>query len=313
MKYRLFAILSMLTLIAGACSAPPAATQPPALPATAVPVPTSAPSVPAMAAPTSAPTLAATMAAPTAVAGRAVLTGTLDVFAAASLTGAFNEIGKAFEAKNPGVKIIFNYAGSQQLAQQISSGAPVDVFASANLTQMDAAAKSGRIDAAAEQNFVKNRLVVIFPKANPGGVQTLQDMAKPGLKLLLADKSVPVGQYALSFLDNAAKDSRYGTGYKAAVLKNVVSYEQDVKSVLTKVELGEADAGIVYTTDAATDSAGKTTQLAIPEPLNVIATYPIAALKDSPNLPLAQAFVADVLSADGQSVLTKYGFIPAKS
>jgi molybdate transport system substrate-binding protein len=111
-------------------------------------------------------------------------------------------------------------------------------------------------------------------------------------------------------LDNAVKDPSYGAPYKDAVLKNVVSYEQDVKSVLTKVELGEADAGIVYTTDAATDTAGKTTQLAIPDSLNVIAVYPIAVVKDSANLTLAQAFVDYVLSTDGQAILTQYGFIP---
>ncbi len=208
------------------------------------------------------------------------------------------------------MKITFNYAGSQQLAQQINSGAPVDVFASANQTQMDAAAKSGRIDASAEQKFARNRLVVIYPQANPGGIQTLQDLTKPGLKLVLADKSVPVGQYAQTFLDNAVKDASFGADYKDAVLKNVVSYEQDVKSVLTKVELGEADAGIVYTTDAATDTAGKTTQLAIPDALNVIATYPLAPINDSQNPDVAKAFVAYVLSSDGQAVLTKYGFIP---
>jgi molybdate transport system substrate-binding protein len=288
MKKRLFAAAVILMVLASACSAQPAATQPP-----------------------SPPTTAPATAMPIAATAPGSLRGSLNVSAAASLTAAFNDLGKAFEAKNPGTKVTFNYAGSQQLAQQIGSGAPVDVFASANQTQMDAAAKSGRIDKAAEQIFVKNRLVVIYPKNNPGGVQTLQDLAKPGLKMVLADKSVPVGQYALQFLDNASKDPSFPAGYKDAVLKNVVSYEQDVKSVLTKVELGEADAGIVYTTDAAADTAGKTAQLAIPDALNVIAAYPIAALKDSPNLPLAQAFVAAVLSTDGQTILNKYGFITA--
>jgi molybdate transport system substrate-binding protein len=151
---------------------------------------------------------------------------------------------------------------------------------------------------------------VIYPKANPAGLQTLLDLATPGVKLVLADKSVPVGQYAVSFLDNAVKDASFGATYKADVLKNVVSYELDVKSVLTKVELGEADAGIVYTTDAATDTTGQAGQLAIPDNLNVIAVYPIAVVKDSPNLSMAQAFVDYVLSTDGQAILTKYGFIP---
>jgi molybdate transport system substrate-binding protein len=238
---------------------------------------------------------------------------TLNVFAASSLTASFGEIGKAFEAKNPGVTVTFNFAGSQQLAQQINSAAPADVFASANQAQLDAVVKGGRIDTGASKPFANNRLVVIYPKSNPAGIQTLNDLAKPGLKLVLADKSVPVGQYALNFLDNAAKDTTFGASYKDAVLKNVVSYEQDVKSVLTKITLGEGDAGIVYTTDAASGDASKITQLAIPDSLNVIAAYPIAVIKDSPNLALAQSFVAFVLSADGQALLTKYGFISVQS
>lgn len=259
----------------------------------ATPAPT--PSV----APTTAPTASPTQ--PPAV--------TLNVFAASSLTAAFGDIGKAFQAAHPGVSVTFNFAGSQQLATQINAAAPVDVFASANQAQMDVVTKAGRIDPSASKPFVKNLLVVIFPKANPAGIQTLQDLAKPGIKLVLADKSVPVGQYALNFLDNAVKDGSFGATYKDDVLKNVVSYELDVKSVLTKVELGAADAGIVYTTDAATDTTGQTGQLAIPDSLNVIAVYPIAVVKDSPNLSLAQAFVDYVLSPDGQAILTKYGFI----
>jgi molybdate transport system substrate-binding protein len=234
---------------------------------------------------------------------------TINVFAAASLTASFTEIGKAFQAKNPAITVTFNFAGSQQLAQQINNGAPADVFASANQAQMDAAVKGGRIDQAASKPFVNNRLVVIFPKENPAGIQNLQDLAKPALKLILADKSVPVGQYALNFLDKAVKDTAFEAGYKDAVLKNVVSYEQDVKSVLTKVTLAEADAGIVYTTDAATDKDGKISQLVIPDNLNVIAVYPIAVLKDSSNLTSAQAFFEFILSPEGQSILMKYGFI----
>jgi molybdate transport system substrate-binding protein len=258
---------------------------------------------PTTAAPTNAPTVPPTQ--PPAV--------TLNVFAASSLTASFGDIGKAFEAAHPGVTITFNFAGSQQLATQINAAAPADVFASANQAQMDVVTKAGRIDPSASKPFVNNRLVVIFPKANPAGIQTLQDLAKPGLKLILADKSVPVGQYALNFLDNAVKDGSFGASYKDNVLKNVVSYELDVKSVLAKVALGEADAGIVYTTDAATDTTGQTIQLAIPDNLNVIAVYPIAVVKDSANLSLAQAFVDFVLSPDGQAILTKYGFIPIQS
>lgn len=241
---------------------------------------------------------------------QAPLRGNLEVFAAASLKDSFNEIGKRFETDHPGVKVTFNFAGSQLLAQQITSGAPVDVFASANQAQMDAAVKSGRIESTSIRNFVKNRLVVIYPSANPGKIKTLQDLSRPGLKIILADQSVPVGQYALSYLDHAAKDTSFGPAYKDAVLKNVVSYEQDVKAVLTKIQLGEADAGIVYTTDAATDKTGKIAQLAIPDTLNVIATYPITILKDSAQPQLAQAFVDFLGDVESQKIFVAYGFIP---
>ena len=299
MKSRyVFGICLVMLLVFSACT-PQAAPLPTAAPAPAA-VPTTTDPLAPTATATPVPTATATQ--PPAI--------TLNVFAAASLTAAFGDIGKAFEAAHPWVTVTFNLAGSQALATQINSAAPADVFASANNTQMAVVTKAGRIDAAAPKPFVKNRLVVIFPKANPADIQTLQDLAKPGLKLVLADKTVPVGQYALAFLDNAVKDASFGANYKMDVLKNVVSYELDVKSVLSKVELGEADAGIVYTTDAATDTTGQTGQLVIPDALNVIAVYPIAVVKDSPNLDMAQAFVDYVLSADGQATLVKYGFLP---
>ena len=233
---------------------------------------------------------------------------TLTVLAAASLTGSFTDMGKLFESKNPGVKVAFNFAGSQQLAEQLNQGAPADVFASASTKYMDAAVTSKRVNLADAQNFVKNVLVVIFPKANPAGVKTLQDLAKPGLKLVLGDKSVPAGQYSLDFMDKAVKDPTFDPKYKDNVLKNVVSYETDVKAVVSKVTLGEADAGIVYITDfnPAADKLGK---LDIPDTLNTIATYPIAPISDSKNPDLARAFVALVLSPDGQAIMAKAGFL----
>ncbi len=235
----------------------------------------------------------------------------LTVMAAASLLDAFNDLGAQFQASHPGVTVTFNFAGSHQLAQQIASGAPADVFASANQAQMTVAVKTGRIDANAAKFFVQNRLVVIFPKDNPGKLARLQDLSRPGLKLVFAAKEVPVGQYSLDFLKKGSQDPAFGADFQAAVLKNVVSYEDNVKSVLTKVALGEADAGIVYTTDAASDPNAKVSELAIPDALNVIASYPIAALRDSSHPALAQAFVDLVLSTQGQATLQKYGFIPA--
>lgn len=235
---------------------------------------------------------------------------TLTVLAAASLTESFTELGTMFETQNPGVKVSFNFAGSQQLAQQLDQGAAADVFASASPKYMTAAVTSKRVNQADAQTFVKNRLVVIFPKANPAGLTALKDLAKPGLKIDLEDKSVPAGQYSLDFLDKAVKDPGFDPSFKDNVLKNVVSYETDVKVVVSKVSLGEADAGIVYITDfnAAKDKLGK---MDIPDALNTVAIYPIAPISDSKNADLAKAFVALVLSPDGQAVMAKYGFVPA--
>jgi len=257
-----------------------------------------------------APAAATQLPLPTPVA-TAAEASTLTIFAAASLTDAFNELGQNFTTAHPGVEVVFNFAGSNQLATQIGEGAPADVFASANAAQMSAAIDSGRIVTGTQLTFVGNRLVVVMPSDNPSGLTELQDLAKPRLKIVLAAKEVPVGQYALDFLDKAEADGSLGAGYKDKVLANVVSYEENVRGVLTKVALGEADAGIVYTSDVAS-APEKVTEIEIPDQLNTIAKYPIAPLHDSAQLELAQQFVDYVLSADGQQVLAKYGFIPVK-
>jgi len=238
---------------------------------------------------------------------------TLTVLAAASLTESFTELGTMFEAQNPGVRVVFSFAGSQSLGHQLDQGAEADVFASANPKYMDAAVQASRVNPGAPKTFANNRLVVIYPKDNPASIKKLSDLANPGLKLDLADQSVPVGQYTLDFLDKTVQDPAFDTQYKDNVLKNVVSYEDNVKAVATKVALGEADAGIVYVTDITADSALKIGKIDIPDALNTVATYPIAPIADSPNPELANAFVAFVLSADGQAVMAKYGFIPAAS
>lgn len=233
----------------------------------------------------------------------------LTVFAAASLTDAFTAIGQDFEAANPGVTVAFNFAGSNQLATQIGEGAPADVFASANRTQMDAAVESGRIDADSPVIFVTNRLVVVVPADNPGNVESLQDLATPDTLIVLAAQEVPVGQYSLDFLDKASADPAFAESYREDVLANVASYEENVRSVLNKVSLGEADAGIVYTSDLV--GVEGVSSLEIPDELNVIAEYPIAALNDSAYGDTAAAFVDYVLSDAGQAVLANYGFGPA--
>jgi molybdate transport system substrate-binding protein len=284
-KKTIFCIFLMVLLISACSDAAPA-------------TPTTAP----MTTPTVAPTTA-----PAAIAPQ-----TLTVFAAASLTESFTDIGSQFETAHPGAKVTFNFAGSQQLAQQIAQGAPVDVFASASQKPLDDVVKADRIMANTAQVFARNRLVVVYPASNPAGLQTLSDLARPGLRLVLAAREVPVGQYALMFLDKASQQPDFGANFKDKVLANVMSYEENVKFVFSKVSLGEADAGIVYTTDITPDSAALVGRLDIPDALNVIAAYPIAALSDSPHPELAAAFIDYVLSPEGQAILNKAGFISPK-
>jgi molybdate transport system substrate-binding protein len=235
---------------------------------------------------------------------------TLTVMAAASLTESFTEIGDLFEAQNPGVTVAFSFAGSQQLAQQLADGAPADVFASANQKYMDLSLQDGRVQPGSQAVFAKNRLVAITPINNPAGLHSLSELARPGLKLVLAAKEVPVGQYSLEFLDKASQNPQFGPSYKEAMLGNVVSYEDNVKTVLAKVSLDEADAGIVYSSDLSLGAAGKVLRIEIPDELNVIAFYPIAPINDSSSPELAGAFIDLVLSPQGQQIMAKYNFIP---
>lgn len=237
-------------------------------------------------------------------------TQTLTVFAAASLTDAFTEIGKNFESTHPNVTVKFNFAGSQTLRTQLEQGAIADTFASANQTEMDTAIKDGLIGQNTSQIFLNNKLVVVLPSKNPANVQTLNDLAKPGLKLVLAADTVPAGKYARQILNNMNKDSSFGSDFKIKVLTNVVSNENDVKQVVAKVQLGEADAGIVYVSDSV--AAPDLKKIEIPTKFNVIAKYPIAALTKSPNSDLATQFISYVLSPDGQAILKKWGFAPAQ-
>jgi molybdate transport system substrate-binding protein len=233
---------------------------------------------------------------------------TLTVFAAASLTDAFNEIGASFSAAQPGVKVVFNFAGSQQLRTQLEQGARADVFASANTKEMNAAIASSLVVSGTQQTFVRNRLIVILPKANPGHIQSLQDLAQPGLKIILAAAGVPVGGYSLVALDKL--NGQFGATYSTTVLSNVVSYEDNVKQVVAKIQLGEGDAGLVYSSDVTPAAAPQLQTIDIPDQFNVTATYPIAVLNASPQSELAASFVAYVLSKQGQAILQKWGFIP---
>lgn len=233
---------------------------------------------------------------------------TLNIFAAASLSDAFGEMGETFHAANPTVELVFNFAGSNQLATQIAQGAPADLFAAANEKQMAVAVASGRIVDGSEQIFAHNRLVLITPKENPANLHTLQALANSGMKVVFAAAEVPVGQYSLDFLDQAAVDPTFGPDYKDRVLANLVSYEANVRAVLTKVVLGEADAGIVYTSDIGVDSDVR--EIPIPDALNSVANYPIAPLVDSAQRDRAGQFIAYVLSPAGQAIMARHGFLP---
>ncbi len=233
---------------------------------------------------------------------------TLLVFAATSLTEAFTELSQTFEAQM-GTQVELNFANANTLSEQILQGAPADVFASAAPKFMDKLVENGKVDAQAGEIFARNQLIVILPRRNPADLETLQDLAKPGIKLVMGAKEGPQGEYVEGFLDKASASANFGAGYKDAVYSNVVSYESTVKGVVNKVALGEADAGIVFVTDAKSASE-KVLTISIPDAFNVVAEYPIAPLKNSSNPQLARQFVDFVLSPEGQQILAKYGFLP---
>jgi len=231
---------------------------------------------------------------------------TLTVYAAASLTEAFTELGQAFEIAHPGVTVAFNFGGSQNLRTQIEQGAPADVFASANMKEMETLIEQNTIEPGTPRVFLANRLIVILPKDNPAGIRTLEELGKPGLKLVLAAEEVPAGRYARQVLENL--NALYGAGYRDRVLANVVSNEDNIRQAVTKVQLGEADVSIVYVSDVV--AVPELQRIEIPADVNVIAEYPIAPLARSANRDLADEFVDYVLSADGQATLKKWGFTP---
>ncbi len=235
---------------------------------------------------------------------------TLNVFAAASLTGSFNALAASYKQTHPNVNLILNYNGSQILEQQIANGAPADIFASADLANMQKASAAGLVGTS--QIFAKNRLVVILPLSNPGKIMSLKDLARKGVKIDLEASTVPAGKYSRQALMNMSQSPVYGANFASEVLGNVVSQEDNVKAVVQKVQLGEADAGFVYVTDAFSAS-GKVMVIDIPDPYNVIAQYPIAVVKNSAHASDAQTFVDYVLSSAGQAIMKKYQFIPVNA
>ena len=234
---------------------------------------------------------------------------TVTVFAAASLTESFRELGRVFEQQHPGVSVQLSFAGSQQLALQMEQGAPADVFASADERWMDYVRDKGLVEGEAAV-FARNRLVVIVPKTNPARIGRLEDLVRRGTKVVVAAEQVPVGRYSREALRKLAAAPGFPPEYDRRVLANVVSQEENVKSVVSKVQLGEADAGIVYRSDVTPAVARYVRELEIPDQFNVIADYPIAVTTSARSAESARQFVTLVRSVEGQRVLRAHGLIP---
>lgn len=223
------------------------------------------------------------------------------VFAASSLREAFNDLARLFEKQNRGVTVEINLAGSQELRTQIENGAPADVFASADWKQMQALVSAGIAGPA--RVFASNQPVIAVPAGNPAGIHRLADLAR-ARRIVVGAPEVPIGAYTVRILE--AADRRYGAGFRGRVEARVASRELNVRQVLAKVTLGEADAAIVYRTDA--EATRGVSIVEIPPELNALAEYPIAALARSRQPAVAAAFVALVLSQAGREVLARHGF-----
>jgi molybdate transport system substrate-binding protein len=219
--------------------------------------------------------------------------GTITVFAAASLTGTFTQLGQQFEAAHPGDHVKFSFGPSSGLAEQITSGAPADVFASAAPANMDQVISAG--DASSPQNFAQNTMEVATPPNNPGKVTSVNDLAKKSVKVALCQPQVPCGVVAAEVFKNVG------------ITVKPVTLQPDVKSVLTQVETGNVDAGMVYVTDVMA-AGSKVKGVTIPASDNASTEYPIATIKSSKQKSVAQAFMNYVLSPAGQQVLTAAGF-----
>ncbi|MEJ1198723.1 MULTISPECIES: molybdate ABC transporter substrate-binding protein [unclassified Streptomyces] len=224
----------------------------------------------------------------------AKVSGQVTVFAAASLKESFTTLGERFEKQHPGTEVTFNFAGSDTLAASVTGGAPADVFASASPGTMAAVTDAGATDGA-PSTFVRNQLEIATLPGNPDRISSLKDLTGSGLKVVLCDKSVPCGTAAQKALE------------AGGLRLTPVSYEQDVKAALTKVELKEADAAVVYKTDVKA-AGGKVTGVDFPESAKAVNDYPIALLKEAPNADAGKAFIELVKSAEGQRVLTAAGF-----
>jgi molybdate transport system substrate-binding protein len=227
----------------------------------------------------------------------------LRVYAAESLTDAFNALKPEFERRHPGVQVRCNFGASSTLRVQIEQGAPADVFASADHAQMQPLVSARLVGS--PQRFATNRLVVAIPATNPGKIRGVKDLARPGLRLVTTSEAVPIGRYTRQALEKLQATKGFPPDFARRVNANIVSREANVRGVLAKVELGEADAAIVYETDA---RSKRVRTLPIPENANVVAEYPVAIVTASRNPTEARNFVQFLLSPTGRALLKRHGF-----
>jgi molybdate transport system substrate-binding protein len=236
------------------------------------------------------------------------LSGNLVVFTAASLSGASIMIGPSFTAAYPGTTVTFNLDGTQALKTQVENGAYADVFISASNSYTNTLQSEGYFVDGTVKKLATNYIIMILPASNPANIQSLADLAKPGVKIAMEAKQVPAGTATLVVLANLA-NSTYNPTWENATLANVVTYETSEPAVATKVSLGEVDAGFVYQSTAAAAAPGIYKSIAIPVKYNYLQTYTIGILKESTNQPQAAWFEQFMLSSAGQNILKDYGFM----
>lgn len=230
------------------------------------------------------------------------------MFAASSLTDAFNDMAAGFQRANPNARVTFSFGASSQLATQLGQGARADAFASADQTQMDNAKKADAV-AGPDTVFARNRLIIITPKDNPKKIAAVKDLGNDGVKFVTAQTTVPIGQYTLQMLDKASADALIGSDLKSKVEGNTVSREDNVRQVVSKVQLGEADAAVVYSTDATPQVRDQLHIIQVPDAFQVLAAYPIAVARGG-NSAGGEAWVNYVRGQQGQATLAKWGFLP---
>lgn len=301
-------LLLLTVFLAGCTSTTPV--QPVATPATTVPVTaTVTTAMPAETAPVTVGTTAAPKATSTPAPVYTASSGNVIAFTAASLKGVSQKLAADFEKVYPGHHVVFNLDGTQALKTQVENGAYADIFISASNSYTTALNGEGYFVTGTVKPLATNYVIVILPAANPANIHSLADLAKPGLKIAMADKSVPVGTATYGTLSNLAK-STYGQDWNKSVYSNVVTYDTSEPGVATKVALGEVDAGFVYESTYTAAPKGTYGAVTIPKSDNYLQTYTIATMKESTNTGAASDFESFMLSAAGQQDLRDYGFRP---